>query len=217
MSYLYQILNAPTVFDQRDRYEALKRMFDVCVSSVALLLLSPVFFVISLIIKRDGGPAFYSQVRIGKRGRPFKFYKFRSMVPNADKLRKDLEASNEMAQGVTFKMKSDPRITPVGRFIRRFSLDELPQLWNVFIGDLSLVGPRPALPDEVSKYSHHQRQRLSVQQGLTCFWQVSGRNLLDFEQQVELDLKYASKASFLTDLSILLKTVPAVISGKGAY
>ena len=196
----------------------LKRIIDVMLSTFGMILLSPVFFVTALLIKlEDPGPVFYTQKRVGLNGRHFDFYKFRSMVMNADKLKDKLLNQNESQAGVIFKMKKDPRITNVGRVIRRFSIDELPQLYNVFKGDMSLVGPRPPIPREVAEYSLEDRKRLHVKPGITCIWQVSGRSDIPFDQQVELDKQYIKSQSLWEDLKILLYTIPAVITGKGAY
>ncbi len=194
----------------------LKRMFDILVSSLLLILLAPVFLVLTILIKLDGGPAFYCQWRIGRYGKEFKFWKFRSMIVDADKLKANLADQNEMEGGVIFKMKNDPRITPIGRFIRRTSLDELPQLWNVLTGEMSLVGPRPPLPEEARQYTARERKRLDTKQGITCIWQVSGRSEICFSDQVDLDLQYIQEESLWNDIKLLLKTLPAVISGRGA-
>ncbi len=198
-------------------YEFFKRAMDIVCSGLALLVLSPVFLVIAIAVRSDGGPAFYSQERVGKNGKLFRIYKFRSMCVNADspEMLAKLAALNEM-DGPAFKIKNDPRITKVGRFIRRTSLDELPQLINIFIGDMTIVGPRPPLVSEVAQYTDYQRQRLLVKQGLTCYWQCSGRNNINFEEWVELDLKYIRERSLWTDIKIILMTIPAVLSGDGA-
>lgn len=197
---------------------ALKRLIDVVASGCGLLALSPLLLTVMVIIKvEDGGPIFFCQERVGKRGKLFGMWKFRSMVPNADQIKDQLLAENEMAGGVTFKMKDDPRITRIGKFIRKYSVDELPQLWNVFCGEMSLVGPRPPVPREVAEYTVEQRQRLLAKPGLTCFWQVGGRSEIDFEGQVDLDLKYIRSESIWTDLRLLFLTIPAVLLGKGAY
>jgi exopolysaccharide biosynthesis polyprenyl glycosylphosphotransferase len=196
----------------------LKRAIDFFASAVAISLGSPVFLITALLIKlEDGGPVFFRQERVGYRGRIFGMWKFRSMVTNAEAVKKQLEAANEMQGGVLFKMKLDPRVTRVGRFIRKFSIDELPQLWNVLAGDMSLVGPRPPLPREVAEYRPEERQRLLAKPGLTCLWQVSGRSEIDFAGQVKLDLEYIRSTSIWTDVKLLLMTVPAVLLGKGAY
>lgn len=196
----------------------LKRLFDFTISLVLLFGLSPIFLVTALCIALENpGPVFYSQIRVGKNGQHFRFYKFRSMIVGADALLEELREKNESQDGVIFKMQRDPRITRVGQFIRKFSIDELPQLINVLRGDMSLVGPRPALPDEVALYSLEQRKRLHVIPGITCIWQVSGRSEIPFEGQVQLDIEYIKSTSMLKDIVILLKTVPAVLAGKGAY
>lgn len=196
-----------------------KRSMDLCLVLPAFALLMPLFALVALAIKlQDGGPVLYWQSRVGERGREFRFPKFRSMCMNADQVRAKIEALNQHgSQGVTFKMKRDPRVTAVGRFIRRFSIDELPQLWCVLRGDMTLVGPRPPLPSEVSKYSLRDRERLSVVPGLTCFWQVNGRSEIPFDQQVEMDIDYIHQRSLKTDLKLIAKTLPAVVRGRGAY
>lgn len=197
---------------------AIKRLMDICGALVAFLLLSPVFIVTYLAIRLTSrGPVFFTQVRVGRYGKHFDFYKFRSMYIDAEKRKAALMAQNESKDGVIFKMKSDPRITPVGRIIRKFSIDELPQLWNVLKGDMSLVGPRPPIPDEVKLYSLEERKRLNVIPGLTCLWQISGRSDIPFHEQVRLDKEYIRKRGVWNDIKILLKTIPAIISGKGAY
>ena len=194
-----------------------KRLLDIIVSFCALLALTPVFAATSLAIRIEGpGPLFFGQGRVGFRGRPFKMWKFRSMVPNADKLKDQLLGQNQMQGGVLFKMKDDPRITRVGKFIRKYSIDELPQFWNVFRGDMSLVGPRPPVPREVALYTPEDRQRLLAQPGLTCFWQVGGRSDIDFAGQVRLDVAYIQSSSLWLDIKLLFKTEPAVLLGKGA-
>jgi lipopolysaccharide/colanic/teichoic acid biosynthesis glycosyltransferase len=194
-----------------------KRLFDVAASSLLILLLSPVFLLLSSLVKaEDGGPVIFAQVRIGRWGRLFKMYKFRSMCLNAEERLREILPRNEHRQGVTFKMKDDPRITHIGRWMRRYSLDELPQLFNVLKGDMSLVGPRPPLPREVDLYSMADRRRLAATPGLTCFWQIGGRSEIDFKEQVHLDVLYIESQSLWLDLKILCKTIPAVLSGKGA-
>lgn len=195
-----------------------KRAFDICCSLLLLIVLAPIYLLTALAIYLDDpGPVFFRQKRVGKNGRVFDFYKFRSMVIDAEKLKKSLESQNESSEGVIFKVRADPRITQVGRVIRKYSIDELPQLFNVLRGDMSLVGPRPAIPAEVAQYSLEQRKRLHVVPGITCIWQISGRSDIPFTGQVQLDMKYISTRSIWQDLMILLKTVPAVITGKGAY
>jgi len=196
----------------------IKRTIDIAATLVALLLLSPLILVVSLLIKlTDGGNVFYFQTRVGKQGREFQFPKFRSMVADADKLKDQLLSQNESDGKVLFKMKHDPRVTKIGRFIRRFSIDELPQLWCVLKGDMSLVGPRPPLPREVALYTQEDRRRLEVTPGLTGIWQVSGRSDIGFEDQVKLDVLYIESHSVWLDIKLLFKTVPAVLTGRGAY
>ena len=201
------------------RFPRLKRALDVALVLPALLLLSPLFLVVALAIKlTDRGPVLFWQTRVGKHGIEFPFPKFRSMVVNAEEVRRQIEAANQHgAEGVTFKMKRDPRITGVGRIIRRTSIDELPQLWCVLRGHMSLVGPRPPLVGEVARYSLHDRERLTVVPGLTCIWQVNGRSEVPFPQQVEMDLEYIRQNSIAGDVKLIAETVPAVVKGKGAY
>ena len=196
----------------------LKRAFDIIVSFLLLVLCSPLFLLVAVLVKiEDGGPVFFTQTRVGRFGRHFKMYKLRSMCLDAEQRLQALLANNHHKEGVTFKIKDDPRITRVGRWLRKFSLDELPQLYNVLVGDMSLVGPRPPVPSEVSKYSLAHRRRLAVRPGITCFWQISGRAEIDFSGQVQLDVNYIESQSFWIDVKILAQTVPAVLSGKGAY
>lgn len=204
-------------FKEKPLYDAIKRLFDILISGIALILLSPLLLVLVIMVRSDGGPAIYYQNRVGKNGKTFRIFKFRSMCVNADlpEMLAKLQAMNEM-DGPAFKIKEDPRITKVGRFIRRTSMDELPQLVNILLGDMSIVGPRPPLVSEVKQYTEYQKQRLLVKQGLTCYWQCSGRNNISFDEWVELDLKYIRERSLWTDLKIILKTVPAVLSGNGA-
>lgn len=198
-------------------YHTVKRGFDILASGVALVLLSPLFGVLTVKIKKeDGGSAFYSQTRIGKNGKPFKMWKFRSMIVNADKMVKQLEEQNEI-DGAMFKIKDDPRVTKIGHVIRKYSLDELPQLWNVLKGDMSLVGPRPPLPMEVTDYTDYDKLRLTVTPGCTGLWQVTKRNDADFDEMVELDLEYINNSSLWFDFKILLKTVGVVIHPNSAY
>jgi exopolysaccharide biosynthesis polyprenyl glycosylphosphotransferase len=195
-----------------------KGTLDVIGSAIALLLLSPVFLVIAICIKlEDGGPIFFPQVRVGRHGREFRMFKFRSMRVDAEQRLQELLAKNQHQHGITFKIKDDPRITRVGRFIRKYSLDELPQFYNVLTGDMSLVGPRPPVPREVAQYSLADRRRLAVMPGITCIWQVSGRAEIDFPGQVQLDVRYIESRSLWQDLKILLRTIPAVFAGTGAY
>ena len=196
----------------------LKRIFDISIALAMVVALSPILLIVSILIKRDSrGDILFSQERIGLCGKPFKMWKFRSMVSDAEDKRKALEANNEMTSGVLFKIKDDPRITKVGRFLRKTSIDELPQLFNVLKGDMSLVGPRPPLPDEVRDYQRSDCRRLEALPGITCIWQVSGRSNIPFEQQVELDINYIRNQSLGLDLVLLLKTIPAVLFARGAY
>ena len=197
-------------------YEFVKRIFDVILSGLALVVLSPVFLVTAIAVKSDGGPAFYAQERVGKNNKTFNMYKFRSMCPNAENLQGDLMKYNEM-DGPVFKIKDDPRITKVGRFIRKYSIDELPQLVNILKGEMSIVGPRPPLPKEVEQYSAYQMQRLLVTPGLTCFWQAYGRSELSFDDWMDMDMKYIKRRSVLLDIELIIKTIFAVIFKRGAY
>jgi len=195
-----------------------KRLLDIVASAVLLILLMPLFLGVALAIRlEDPGPVLFKQKRVGRWGTLFTMWKFRSMYTDAEERKKELMAQNEMEGGVLFKMKDDPRITRVGRIIRKTSIDELPQLWNVFKGEMSLVGPRPPVPQEVDQYSLADRRRLEVIPGITCIWQVSGRSDIPFDQQVELDVQYIESQSFWNDIKILLKTVPALLFGTGAY
>jgi len=195
-----------------------KRGMDLVVSFLMLIFLFPAFLVIATLIKlTDRGPVLFWQDRVGKFGRPFRFPKFRSMVANAETLQRQLDLQNQHGSGVTFKMKRDPRITWIGRVIRRASIDELPQLWCVLKGDMSLVGPRPPLVREVARYTLSDRRRLDALPGLTCFWQVQGRSEIPFPRQVELDVDYIEQQSIALDVKLLVKTIPAIVGGRGAY
>ena len=196
----------------------LKRAIDLVVSFLALLVLFPFFIVIAILIKMTSkGPVFFIQKRVGYNGQHFSFYKFRSMYVDAERRKAALMAQNESGDGVIFKMKNDPRITPIGRIMRRTSIDELPQFLNVLFGDMSLVGPRPPLPQEVELYTLEDRKRLNVKPGLTCLWQIKGRSDIPFKEQVKLDKEYIRSQSLIQDLWILLRTIPAIVSGRGAY
>ena len=195
-----------------------KRLMDIILSILAILIGSPIFLLTAFLVKiTSPGPIIFSQVRVGKFGRHFKFYKFRSMYIDAEARKAELMKHNESGDGVIFKMKRDPRITPIGRFIRKFSIDELPQLFNVILGDMSLVGPRPPLPSEVRTYTLEERKRLNIIPGITCLWQVSGRSELPFSKQIALDKEYIASQSVWKDFLILLKTIPAILTGKGAW
>ncbi|WP_308638121.1 sugar transferase [Paenibacillus silvisoli] len=199
-------------------YTTAKRLIDILCALLGLILLLPLFMLVVLLIKLEDpkGSAFFYQTRIGKNEKPFKMYKFRSMVSNAEDKLTELLDQNEI-QGAMFKMKDDPRITRVGKFIRKTSIDELPQLVNVLKGDMSLVGPRPPLPREVAEYSEYDRLRLTVTSGCTGLWQVSGRNELSFEEMVELDLEYIQKRSIAGDLKIIFKTFKLLLGAKDAF
>lgn len=199
-------------------YRMIKRTMDFIFALMGLVLLSPLFLIISILIKLEDpkGSIFFYQTRIGKDEKPFRMYKFRSMVSNAEELLGVLLDQNEIS-GAMFKMKEDPRITKIGKFIRRTSIDELPQLWNVIRGEMSLVGPRPALPREVDQYSSYDKLRLSVIPGCTGLWQVSGRNNLSFYEMVELDLKYIEQRGVITDIKIILHTVRVLFGTKDAF
>lgn len=198
-------------------YEFFKRVIDILGSFTGLLLLSPLFIIIALIVKfTSKGPVFFSQKRVGRNGKAFDMYKFRSMVVNAEELKEKLAAQNEMS-GPMFKMKDDPRVTKVGKFIRKTSIDELPQLWNVLKGDMSLVGPRPSLPKEVAQFEGWMYKRLEVKPGLTCYWQVSGRNNIDFEDWMKLDIKYVEERNFWIDIMLIFRTVGVLFGDKNAH
>lgn len=198
-------------------YDFVKRCFDIVFSLSAIIILLPVFIVISILIKLfDKGYIFYISDRVGRNGKVFKFYKFRSMCENADSVFENIKELNETT-GSIFKMKDDPRVTKIGRVLRRTSLDELPQLFNILKGDMSFVGPRPPLVREVQTYDNSARKRLAVKGGLTCYWQISGRSNLGFDEMVRLDIKYIDERGIWTDIKVLLKTIPAVFKGDGAY
>jgi exopolysaccharide biosynthesis polyprenyl glycosylphosphotransferase len=197
--------------------QVIKGLFDRAMAGIALVMLLPVFLALAAAIKAtDSGPALFAQTRVGKNGRPFKMYKFRTMVVDAEQRLAELRARNEF-DGVLFKMRHDPRITAVGARLRKWSLDELPQLINVFRGEMSLVGPRPALPSETALYANHVRRRLAVKPGMTGMWQVNGRSDLSWEESVRLDLRYVENWSFALDLHILWKTISVMLAGSGAY
>ncbi|WP_433751564.1 sugar transferase [Paenibacillus amylolyticus] len=212
--------NASTMSGQNaDKvYLFMKRMLDLLGSFIGLIILCPLFAVIGLLIKIEApqGSVFFRQVRVGQNGKEFYMYKFRSMVTNAEDLLEQLIDQNEV-NGNMFKMKNDPRITRIGKFIRKTSLDELPQLWNVFRGEMSLVGPRPALPREVKNYTSYDRQRLQMIPGCTGLWQVSGRNSVGFEEMVELDLTYARERSMMVDIKIIFRTFKVLVGSKDAF
>lgn len=197
-------------------YEVIKRIIDIVASFTGLILLSPLILIVSMLIKLESkGEVIFKQKRVGLNGKEFYMYKFRSMVINAEELKEQLESQNEMS-GPMFKIKDDPRITKVGKFIRKTSIDELPQLINVIKGDMSLVGPRPSLPKEVEKFEQWMMERLEVKPGLTCIWQISGRNNIDFEDWMKLDIKYVRERSFKLDMKLILKTVLVLLGDKNA-
>lgn len=198
-------------------FHSMKRLFDIVATTCGIVILSPLMIIIAVLIKaEDHGPVFYKQVRVGKNGKTFKMYKFRSMFVNADKMLDKLKEQNDV-DGPMFKMKDDPRVTKIGHFIRKHSLDELPQFLNVLKGDMSLVGPRPPLPSEVAEYSEYDKQRLLVIPGCTGLWQVTERNEVGFNEMVQLDIQYIKRASFMFDLWIIWKTVEIVIKPNGSY
>ena len=196
----------------------IKRAVDIAVSLIALIMLVPLFILVAVcILIDDGFPVLLLQRRVGLYGKEFRLHKFRSMCRNAEEMKADLMDQNESKDGIIFKMKNDPRITRVGRIIRRFSIDEMPQFLNVLLGDLALVGPRPPIPEEVAKYSLSDRKRLQVKPGLTCLWQIQGRSEIPFDKLVSLDMQYIRSQSILKDIIIIIKTIPAVLFGRGAY
>ena len=207
-----------TEYKKSKLYEITKRLMDILLSLIAIIFLMPIFIIVAIAIKIEDpkGKIIFTQERNGVYPTTFKMYKFRSMVHNAEELLEELNNQNELT-GPVFKMKEDPRITKVGKFIRKTSIDELPQLFNILKGDMSLVGPRPPIPREVEKYTEYQLQRLSVKPGLTCIWQVSGRNSIDFDQWIELDLQYIRERSILLDTKLIFKTFFVLFGDKNAY
>lgn len=206
-------------YDSHPRFpiqEIVKRIMDAILSGLGLIAISPILLLIAIAVKvSSDGPVFFAQERVGINGRTFRMLKFRSMVVNAEELKAKLAHLNEMS-GPVFKIKDDPRVTPIGKILRKTSLDELPQLWNVLVGEMSLVGPRPPLPKEVNMYDSRHRKRLSVKPGITCIWQISGRNDVDFEEWMEMDAEYVDRWSLWMDIKILAKTVPVVLGKNGA-
>lgn len=196
----------------------IKRLVDIAGSVILIIAFSPVFTAIAIAIRlEDGGPIFFHQVRVGRLGRHFRMHKFRSMCIDADQKKDALLEKNQHQDGITFKIKNDPRVTRIGKWIRKTSMDELPQFFNVLKGEMSLVGPRPPVPREVALYTLEDRRRLAVTPGITCLWQVGGRSEIDFKGQVRLDVQYIENQSFWGDVKILFKTIPAVLGSKGAY
>ncbi len=213
-----EILNSSQLNPQNSTvYLVTKRIIDISVAIIGLLIFSPIMLIVAIAIKLEDirGPILFSQVRIGYLGNEFKIYKFRSMYVDAEERLQELQHLNEQT-GPVFKIKNDPRITKVGKFIRKTSLDELPQLVNVLKGDMSIVGPRPSLPSEVAQYNDYQKQRLLVKPGITCVWQVSGRNKIGFEEWVELDLEYIKNQSISFDIKLILKTIPVLLGDRNA-
>jgi lipopolysaccharide/colanic/teichoic acid biosynthesis glycosyltransferase len=213
-SYLPERADSPAWIVQ----QRIKRVFDVIFASFLLVILSPLFLVVAALVKlTSSGPAFYEFRVLGKHGRRFVTYKFRTMVENADDLKPALLRKNEM-NGPAFKMRRDPRVTPLGKWLRKFSIDELPQLWSVLVGDMSLVGPRPPIAEEFVRYEPWQWGRLAVTPGITCIWQVAGRSdICDFDEWAALDMRYIKNWNLALDLKIMALTVPAVLRGRGAY
>lgn len=220
MDVLEDEINLEINSDSKKRYayRILKRLIDIVASTIGMILLLPVFIVVAVMIKIDDpkAPIFFIQIRVGKKGKQFKMYKFRSMCVGAEEKLTELLEFNEI-KGAMFKMKKDPRVTVIGKFIRQTSIDELPQLWNIFIGNMTLVGPRPPLPREVIEYSSYDKQRLVVKPGCTGLWQISGRNGLHFDEMVKLDIEYINRSSIILDIVIILKTPIAMLKSKNAY
>ena len=216
-SYKQSVNIKSNSLEQKKGYEVVKRLIDIIISLIGIVLSSPIMLIVALMIKLEDpkGPIIFSQVRHGQYPNTFKIYKFRSMYVDAEQRLKELQHLNEQT-GPVFKIKNDPRITKVGKFIRKTSLDELPQLFNVLKGDMSLVGPRPALPKEVEQYNEYQMQRLLVKPGITCIWQVSGRNNIRFDEWVNMDLDYIQNRSLLLDLKLIIMTIPALLGDDNA-
>ena len=212
----YEEIKFDSELEQRRYYFIFKRLIDITFSLLGIIFLSPILLLTAIAIKMNSkGPVIFTQERIGYRGKKFNMYKFRSMVCNAEDLKESLMKKNEMS-GPMFKIKKDPRITTVGKFIRKTSIDELPQLFNVIKGEMSLVGPRPNLPKEVRAFTEYQKQKLLAKPGLTCYWQVSGRSNIDFEQWMELDIKYIYERGILLDIKLILKTVLVLFGDNNA-
>lgn len=210
-------LQVEIIIEKSQIYYVVKRLIDIISSILGLILLSPVLLIVGILIKFESkGPIIFRQKRVGKDGRLFKLYKLRSMVVDAEEIKKSLLRQNEMS-GPMFKMKNDPRVTKVGSFIRKTSIDELPQLLNVLKGEMSLVGPRPSLPKEVAKFEPWMNERLQVKPGLTCYWQTSGRSNIDFEDWMKLDIKYVRDRNFLLDIKLIIKTVFVLFGDENAH
>ena len=203
--------------NKTNSYEAVKRLMDIILSTIGLMILSPILLVVAILIKIDSkGPIFFKQKRVGLNGKEFDMYKFRSMVVNAEELKEKLEKQNEMS-GPMFKIADDPRITKIGKFIRKTSIDELPQLWNVIKGDMSLVGPRPSLPKEVEQFEPWMEERFKVKPGLTCYWQVGGRNNIDFENWMNLVIQYVKERTLAIDIMLIFKTFFVLFGDENAH
>ena len=208
--------NTTVIIKENTTYNGLKRTIDILGALLGIIILSPIWLIVALNIKIESkGPIFFAQKRVGKNEKVFNMYKFRSMVSNAEELKVKLQEQNEMS-GPMFKMKDDPRVTKVGKFIRKTSIDEIPQLWNILKGEMSLVGPRPSLPKEVKEFEPWMKRRLDVKPGLTCYWQVSGRNNIDFEQWMALDIKYVNERSLWIDIKLIFKTIFVLFGDKNA-
>ena len=208
--------NTTVIIKENTTYNVLKRTIDILGALLGIIILSPIWLIVALSIKIESkGPIFFAQKRVGKNEKVFNMYKFRSMVSNAEELKVKLQEQNEMS-GPMFKMKDDPRVTKVGKFIRKTSIDEIPQLWNILKGEMSLVGPRPSLPKEVKEFEPWMKRRLDVKPGLTCYWQVSGRNNIDFEQWMALDIKYVDERSLWIDIKLIFQTVFVLFGDKNA-
>jgi exopolysaccharide biosynthesis polyprenyl glycosylphosphotransferase len=210
--------NSNTLLKEDRFYEVSKRLIDIIGALAGIILLLPLFIIVAILIKKEDskGPIFFKQIRVGRDGKEFYMYKFRSMVSDAEEKLAELLQFNEI-EGAMFKMKEDPRITKIGKFIRKTSIDELPQLWNVLKGDMSLVGPRPPLPREVEEYTNYDKQRLLVTPGCTGLWQVSGRNDVNFNDMVKLDLEYISNRNLLYDTKLIFKTIRVLFGTNNAY
>jgi lipopolysaccharide/colanic/teichoic acid biosynthesis glycosyltransferase len=224
MSSELSLASMDAVFDQAQEqnnerfYLFCKRAMDLVVAGLAIVLLLPVFAIVALLIKATSrGPVFFVQTRAGKFGKPFKCYKFRSMVRDAEAKRASVAALNHHADPRTFKVQRDPRITRIGEFLRKTSIDEMPQLLNVLRGEMSIVGPRPPIPSEVQRYEPHELRRLEVTPGLTCIWQVCGRGDIPFPEQCNMDIRYIETRNLRLDMKLILLTIPAVVFGRGAY
>ena len=217
LNELKAFLNQHNLVARSVSYYHIKRFIDIFFSAIALLILFPIYLALAVVVRcTSSGPIFYKSYRVGLCGKPILFVKYRTMRIDADKMLEDLQKANEK-DGPIFKMKRDPRITRIGSFLRKYSLDELPQFLSVLVGDMSMVGPRPPIPKEVICYDETSLKRLTIKPGITCYWQIMGRSNLSFEEWVRLDLKYLDEMSVWTDFQIMFKTVPAVLSTRGAY